>query len=178
MLAHEEAARLYESALQALVLRQAPDSALECTLLLALGEALARAGDMPRAKDAFLRAAALARTGGDAEDLAAAALGYGGRTVWSRPAKDRLVVALLEEALEALGDADTPLRARLLARLAGAHRDEPDPARRVATGQLAVADGAAHRRSRRAVVRTQRALRRTACDRRPRSTSGRDRRAP
>ncbi len=138
MLAHEEAARLYESALQALVLCQAPDSALECTLLLALGEALARAGDMPQAKDAFLRAAALARINGDAEDLAAAALGYGGRTVWSRPAKDRLVVALLEEALEALGDADTPLRARLLARLAGAHRDEPEPSRRVATGRLAV----------------------------------------
>ncbi len=138
VLAHEEAARLYESALQALVLRQVPDPALECALLLALGEALARAGEMPRAKDAFLRAAALARIGGNAEDLAAAALGYGGRTVWSRPAKDRLVVALLEEALEALGEAETPLRARLLARLAGAHRDEPEPSRRVATGRLAV----------------------------------------
>ena len=138
VLAHEEAARLYESALQALALRQVPDPALECALLLALGEALARAGEMPKAKDAFLRAAALARIGGNAEDLAAAALGYGGRTVWSRPARDRLIVALLEEALEALDEADTPLRARLLGRLAGAHRDEPDPSRRVATGRLAV----------------------------------------
>ena len=94
---------------------------------------------MPRAKDTFLRVAALARASASVEDLAAAALGYGGRAVWSRPGSDQLVVSLLEEALTALGDEDTPLRTRILARLGGALRDEPDPARRIAIGELAVA---------------------------------------
>ena len=58
----------------------------------------------PRAKDAFLRAASIARSLGDAEALAAAALGYGGRIVWARAGTDHLVVDLLEEALDALGD--------------------------------------------------------------------------
>jgi DNA-binding SARP family transcriptional activator len=138
LLAHEEAARLYETALQANGLRADPDRAVERALLLALGDALARAGEMPRAKDAFLRGAALARASSSADDLAAAALGYGGRTVWSRASGDRLIVALLQEALTALGDSDTPLRARVLARLAGALRDEHDSAPRVAIGTLAV----------------------------------------
>jgi DNA-binding SARP family transcriptional activator len=138
LLAHEEAARLYRSALQAHGLRPSADADVELTLLLSLGEALARAGDMPRAKDAFLRAASLARAAGDADLLAAAALGYGGRTVWSRASGDPVIVPLLEEALAALGEDDTPLRARLLARLAGALRDEHDPEPRVAIGRQAV----------------------------------------
>jgi DNA-binding SARP family transcriptional activator len=139
VLAHEEAARLYDTALQALQLDSDMQRSDERGLLLALGEALARAGDLPRAKDAFLRAATLARAAADAEDLATAALGYGGRTVWSRLGGDRVIVALLEEALAALGEEDTPLRARLLARLAGALRDDRDPAPRVAIGRRAVA---------------------------------------
>jgi DNA-binding SARP family transcriptional activator len=138
LLAHEEAARLYELALSALALDPAAEDALECRLHLTLGDALARAGDLARAKDAFLRAAAMARSLGDAEALAAAALGYGGRIVWARAGTDQLVVHLLEEALDALGDAVSPLRARLLARLGGALRDERDPARREAIGELAV----------------------------------------
>jgi DNA-binding SARP family transcriptional activator/tetratricopeptide (TPR) repeat protein len=139
VVAHEEAARLYESALQALALSSAPECALERTLLLALGEALSRAGDTPRAKDAFRRAAELARRDDDATGLAAAALGYGGKIVWARPAGDALVVSLLEEALAAVGDGATPVRARLLARLAGALRDDGDPRRRLEVGELAVA---------------------------------------
>jgi predicted ATPase/DNA-binding SARP family transcriptional activator len=138
LLAHEEAARLYELALSVLALDPAAEDVLECRLSLALGDALARAGDLARAKDAFLRAASLARALTDAEALGAAALGYGGRIVWARAGTDHLVVHLLEEALEALGDAVSPLRARLLARLAGALRDERDPARREAIGELAV----------------------------------------
>ena len=138
LLGHEEAARLYELALSALALDPAADEAYECRLRLALGDALARAGDLARAKDAFLRAAEMARSLGDAEALAAAALGYGGRIVWARAGTDQLVVHLLEEALDALGDAVSPLRARLLARLGGALRDERDPARREAIGELSV----------------------------------------
>jgi DNA-binding SARP family transcriptional activator len=138
LLAHEEAARLYELALSAVSLDPTAEDELECRLHLSLGDALSRAGDLSRAKDAFLRAAAMARSLGDAEALAAAALGYGGRIVWARAGTDHLVVHLLEEALEALGDAVSPLRARLLARLGGALRDERDPARREAIGELAV----------------------------------------
>ena len=138
LLAHEEAARLYETALQAHALRADPDRDVERRLLLALGDALARAGDMPRAKDAFLKVAALARAAPSAEDLAAAALGYGGRTVWSRASGDRLIVPLLEEALAALGEEETPLRAQVLARMAGARRDERDPSPRVEIGKAAV----------------------------------------
>ncbi|HEY7729395.1 MAG TPA: AAA family ATPase, partial [Gaiellaceae bacterium] len=138
VLAHEEAARLYETALHAHALRTGADQAVELALLLALGDALARAGDLPSAQDAFLGAAALARAEGSADLLAAAAIGYGGRTVWARASGDPVIVPLLEEALAGLGDDDTPLRARILARLAGARRDEHDPAPRVAIGRLAV----------------------------------------
>ena len=137
LLAYEEAARLYETALRAAALR--PDPERDCALLLGLGDALARSGDMPSARDAFLRGAALARQTGSAEGLAHAALGYGGRIVWARAAGDRLIVSLLEEALEALGEDDLALRARLLARLAGALRDERDPARRLRIGEEAIA---------------------------------------
>jgi tetratricopeptide (TPR) repeat protein len=138
LLAFEEAARLYETALLALCVRAAPDAAAELRLLLALGDAYSSAGDTPKAKDAYLRAAVSARESDAAEDLAAAALGYGGPLVWARPAGDRLVVALLEEALAAVPSTEMTLRARLLARLAGALRDERDPRERLEVGELAV----------------------------------------
>jgi tetratricopeptide (TPR) repeat protein len=59
------------------------------------------------------------------ESLARAALGYSGSPGWARAGGDGRLVPLLEEALGALGDARSALRARLLARLAGALRDQP-----------------------------------------------------
>jgi DNA-binding SARP family transcriptional activator len=138
LLAHEEAARLYDTALRALALRPVTDSTPEQVILLGLGDALTRSGDTVRARDAFLRAAGLARASGSSESLGKAALGYSGRIVWARAGANRLVVPLLEEALAAVGDEPTALRARLLARLAGALRDERDPTRRVETAELAV----------------------------------------
>ena len=138
LLAHEEAARLYESASEALALVPLPDPTLQLALMFGRGESLARSGDMAGARDVFLRAAAIARATGSAAGLGSAALGYSGRIVWARAGDDRLIVPLLEEALAELGEEATPLRARLLARLAGALRDERDPDRRVATGELAV----------------------------------------
>ena len=64
LLAHEEAARLYQTAVTALRLAPQPDRDGERRLLLRLGDSLARSGDMPRARDAFLQAAALARATG------------------------------------------------------------------------------------------------------------------
>jgi DNA-binding SARP family transcriptional activator/predicted ATPase len=139
VLAHEEAARLYRTALQALELVTEPSPELECRLLISLGSAIMAAGDAPSAKDTFLRGVVIARSLGETELLAEAALGYGGLTIWSRAGEDPLIVALLEEALEALGAEETPLRARVLARLAAALRDEHDPARREALSELAVA---------------------------------------
>jgi DNA-binding SARP family transcriptional activator/tetratricopeptide (TPR) repeat protein len=123
--AYEEAARLYGLALDALD-RLRPAEALErLPLLLAAGDALASAGSTAASKDRFLAAAVVARSARRPTDIALAALAYGGRTVWQRAGDDHRLVPLLEEALAAIGDTDPVLRCRLLARLAGALRDQP-----------------------------------------------------
>ncbi len=133
LLAFEEAARLYEVALSA-----KPDVHTRCELLLSRGEAEIRAGDTSRARETFLAAAALARELGLPLSLARAALGYGGRIVWVRAGEDSRLVPLLEEALAALPADEVELRARLLARLAGALRDEHIRDRREALSNEAV----------------------------------------
>jgi eukaryotic-like serine/threonine-protein kinase len=130
LLAYEEASRLYRTALDALDLTGAADEKSRCELLLALGEAHGRAGDTPAAKAVFIEAASIARHLGLLRELARAAVGYGGRTAWVRVAGDRRLIPLLEEGLDAIGETDVELRARLLARLAGALRDEPSRHRR------------------------------------------------
>ena len=129
LLAYEEAARLYEMALDALELAE-PDERMRCELLLLLGEAEIRAGNSPVAKQIFLDAAGIARRVGLSPELARAAVGYGGRIVWARAESDDRLVSLLEEGLAALSKQDVELRARLLARLAGALRDEHSRQRR------------------------------------------------
>ena len=88
-------------------------------LLLTLGEAQARAGDTPASKTTFRRAAELAASQRDAEQLARAAIGYGGRLIWDVSRDDEYLVPLLERALGALGEEDNALRVRVMARLAG-----------------------------------------------------------
>lgn len=89
-------------------------------LLVELGEVLRRAGDTVGARQAFLQAARHARSVGDADLLGEAAIGYGlGAGGLHRGLRcDLQHIALLEEALSALGAVETPLRVRLLARLA------------------------------------------------------------
>jgi DNA-binding SARP family transcriptional activator len=113
-LAYEEAARHYETAI---ALIEQP--AARCELLLELGDALARAGDTPASKRAYRIAAELAERAGMAEQLAHAALGYGGRLMWDVSRDDELLVPLVERVIATLGDDDSALRVRLLARLAG-----------------------------------------------------------
>jgi DNA-binding SARP family transcriptional activator len=113
-LAYEEAVRVYEMALTLI-----DDDVARCELLLASGEAQARAGDTPASKHAFREAAELADRRGLAEHLARAAIGYGGRVMWEVSRDDDCLVPLLERALAAIGSKDSPLRVRLLARLAG-----------------------------------------------------------
>jgi DNA-binding SARP family transcriptional activator len=137
LLAYEEAARLYGLALQVLDLGKLENVGTRCELLLSLGEAQARKGDAA-ASTTFLEAARLARSVGFREQLACAALGYGGRFVWMIAGRDKNIVPLLEDALHALGEEDSALRARVLARLAGALRDQPVPERRAGLSAEAV----------------------------------------
>jgi DNA-binding SARP family transcriptional activator len=119
---YEEAAHRYRQALAALD-RAGPGTGTHgrrADLLLALGEALARAGRSAPANDAYHQAVAAARTAGSAEHLARAALGVGGLlSFWSLQEDADTPVALLREALAALGPQDRALRALLLAKLAG-----------------------------------------------------------
>jgi DNA-binding SARP family transcriptional activator/tetratricopeptide (TPR) repeat protein len=137
-LAYEEAIRHYAMALEVQD-RVAPvgDDA-RCDLLLAMGDAQMRAGAGPDAKESFLTAAGIARSAGAPERLARAALGYGGRFVWSRAGGDQHLVPLLEEALAVAADGDSPIRARLLARLSGALRDPPFRQRAASLSQESV----------------------------------------
>ena len=125
-LAYEEAMRLNEMALSAYELGGESDESLRVEILLDLGDAQTRAAEDQLAKATFLKAAGLAKRLGDTRLLARAAFGYGGIFVWQRAGADREMVPLLQEALMILGGADDHLRVRLLARLAGAMRDQPD----------------------------------------------------
>lgn len=112
-LAYEEAVRHFAAALTLLT-----EEGERCELLLMLGEAQARAGDA-EAAETFAEAAGLADRLGLPDQLAAAALGYGGRVFWEVTRGDDRHVRLLERAIEAVGEEDGALRVRLLARFAG-----------------------------------------------------------
>jgi len=117
LLAFEEAVRHYRRALDALERRESPDPAARRDLLLELGAALRKAGDPVEAKAAFRDAVDLSRRLGEAQKQAQATLGFAGR-YWTTGVVDESVIAMLEDALAALGDDDSLLRAALLARLA------------------------------------------------------------
>jgi DNA-binding SARP family transcriptional activator/tetratricopeptide (TPR) repeat protein len=138
LLAYEEAVRLYGTALEALDLADPSNDELRCDLLIVAAEARIRGGDAAAAKTMFLEAGTIARRLGLARHLARAALGYSGRIVWARPSGDERLVPLLEEALAALPAAEVDLRVLLLARLAGALRDEPARERRDAFSREAL----------------------------------------
>jgi hypothetical protein len=133
--AHEEAARLYRLALKAGGL----DDRERYTLLMRLGWAVNRAGERQGSQEAFWQAAEICADLDLSEELGQAALGYGGRFPWLRAGDDERLVPLLERALAAVGSADSALRAALLARLAGALRDEWGMDRRSALSREAVA---------------------------------------
>jgi DNA-binding SARP family transcriptional activator len=125
LLAFEEAARLYELALET-----ATTAEDRGQLLLALGEAQARGGKEAAAKTSFLRASDVARAAALHELLVRAAVGYGGRFLWAHGRTGERLVPLLEEGLTYVGEADSALRVGLLSRLAAALRHGPRRARR------------------------------------------------
>jgi DNA-binding winged helix-turn-helix (wHTH) protein len=146
VLGYEEAASYYQRALQVLELK--PDNGRRCELLLALGDAQRQAGQTGAAKETFATAASLVRARAaqvgrrkTGQLLARAALGlatgFAGVTATGGVA-DTFVLDLLEEALHALGDVDSPLRARVLGRLAVELYWSAAPERRAALSEQAV----------------------------------------
>ncbi len=128
-LAFDEAAELLARAIEHLPPGRDAES---CDLLLDLAVAqqlgsglVGGAGPARRGRETAVQAAAIARRLGDAERLAHAALRCG--AAYLVAVVDRVLVGLLEEALCALPAGDSPLRARLLARLAAARQPAPDP---------------------------------------------------
>jgi DNA-binding SARP family transcriptional activator len=117
-LAYDEAARLLADA----VLLRRRDGHAEPAALARLEAKLAAAqadaGQWEAARGSYERAAAAARTAGDADAFARAALGHAGGTWEQYGVQDTENVALLEEALRRLPAADSQMRARVLARIA------------------------------------------------------------
>ncbi|MBI1818024.1 MAG: AAA family ATPase [Deltaproteobacteria bacterium] len=118
-LAFEEAAAHYERALSVLVPHDRAGEELRCDLLLALGDVQRRAGN-PSYRETVAKAVDVARALGDGERLALAVLGHArlGGTVANTAVFDEGLQTLYEEASAALGEADSPLRARVLGQLA------------------------------------------------------------
>lgn len=138
-LAYEEAGNHFAAALAALE-RGDGDPELGVELFLLLGDAQTRAGDLPAARTSFTQAAAGARQHGLAALLARAALGLGtGPTGFEIRLFDQEQVDLLEEALAALGETDSALRAWTMARLSVASSLSAPTAQRRARAEAALA---------------------------------------
>src|SRR6266851_3827870 len=122
--AWEEAAAHWQAGLKLSQEQRIGNEAQRCEVRLALGGAQARAGDLAGARQSFLQAAESARAAQASEVLARAALGLADEAavpgMVERILVDPVLVSLLEEALAALGSADSKLRVALLARLARA----------------------------------------------------------
>ena len=114
--AHEDAAGLYERALEALELGSDDDLERRLELLLELGAAQRRAAKVRESRATLERAAELARRLDRPEDLARAVLEI--CLLAEAGVVDDPLIELLEEALEAVGEQDSPLRAQLLSGLA------------------------------------------------------------
>jgi DNA-binding SARP family transcriptional activator len=137
-LAYEEAVGHFVRALAALELSESADEATRCDLMLGLGESHSKASEFDQGRAAFQAAAKLARTAGLGEHLALAALGLA-RGWIEQGTADPAIIELLEEALAALPEADTALRARLLGRLAMELHFSNEPERCKALARQSVA---------------------------------------
>lgn len=153
-LAYDDAVAHFARALAGLAgndLRREQAADAQLRLLLQLGDACWRAGDVPRSRAAFHDAVRLARRRGDGEALARAALGSTQGDVTA--VVDEAAIRSLEEAASVLPPDDSPLRAAVLARLARALYFTDAEARRLALAADAVAM-ARRTRDRQALVAT------------------------
>ncbi len=127
-LAFEAAAQHYQRALATLELVTEDEPVLRCDLQIALATAFNNAGD-ERRFDATYAAVATARELHDSERMAGAALIPSAAPVGT--SVDATLVAVLEEALDAIGDEPSGLRARLLICLAMQLQWGPEVTRRM-----------------------------------------------
>ncbi len=119
VMAHEEAARYYELALEVAERAQLATPVVQTELLVELAETHWRAGHSEAARAVGRRALAAAKASGEPGAVATAALAFAGRLPgFGAIACDEEVVAELEHALAALPPTATALRAMLMARLA------------------------------------------------------------
>ncbi|HEY6559194.1 MAG TPA: hypothetical protein VI072_18045 [Polyangiaceae bacterium] len=116
-LAFEDAVQLGRRALQLPSADELPEL-LRAELEVVVAEGLILLGDSAEGKAMCARAASRAQGAGASELLARAALVYG--TELASGTLDPQMIALLRQALAAVSDRDSSLRARLMARLAAA----------------------------------------------------------
>ena len=114
------------------------DPAERADVMLRLGQVLHRAGRADGALEAFRRAAALGRTLVDAEILVRSAIGFE-EACWRPAIHDAEAVELLEEAVAALDEDDSELRARVLGGLARALELRGEPGRAALARDEAIA---------------------------------------
>jgi len=152
-LAWEEAALLYQRALDAgdtHGVTAAPD---RCRLLLAMAQAQVRAFDLDGCRRSLLAAVDIARAGEDAVSLAQAALTMEGinDVAWDPTSR-----ALCAEVLDKLPTVDSAVRARLLALLVVAGGwQEPEESRSRSAEALAMAERVGDRRALREALRAR-----------------------
>ena len=117
--AWEDAALHLERAIQVLEMTERPDRPRLCDLVVTLAERQGLGRDPEKTRATALRGVELARQIGHPANLARAVLAYGGHlNIIEIGRVDATMVALLEEALAALGPEEPALRAALLHRLA------------------------------------------------------------
>lgn len=143
--AFEEAARWYERAVE-VAEATGTDRVTQAGLLLAVGDAHNRAGDVPSAREPLRRAIRLAREERASERFAEAVLGFGRLLVdegYEGGTVNRELVDLLLEARDALPSRPSSLRSRVLARLAVELHFAGDRARCLELAQTARAEAQA-----------------------------------
>jgi tetratricopeptide (TPR) repeat protein len=136
VVAYEHALSLLARA-QAVVERGGVDRQLVAKVLIELGEARLRSGQVALAKTACEDAMAIARSLGDAELMASAALTWGSEI---QPGTiDGDLVRWLQEARASLKDGNLSIKARVLGRLAAALQPAQRPQEPVAMAREAIA---------------------------------------
>ncbi|MGZ8666881.1 MAG: ATP-binding protein [Solirubrobacterales bacterium] len=135
-LSFEKAIQHYAEALGALDASGQGDPKLRLELLLALGEAEWRGGEVESSRETFSSAARIARSNGDAEGLARAALGFCGFGSGGAEGRPTDAAELLAAALAAAPSA--ALRSRLKLRLAQLSRAGGEDERAVQLGREAL----------------------------------------
>jgi predicted ATPase/class 3 adenylate cyclase/tRNA A-37 threonylcarbamoyl transferase component Bud32 len=117
LMAHEDAADHYAMALQALELQEKPNERVRCELLLALGEAQRKAGELEKATETLEQAFTLAERLDDARLVGETAVAYALAAGLGALAGQGAAVPYLRRALQAVGQEDSALRGMLLCSL-------------------------------------------------------------